>query len=324
MSQETAALDARIGGTYQSHPLWNCVSVSHPNESFWKADRETGIGASETASIFGVGYASCSPVTVWAEKTGNPEPVSPALQRLFDRGHRMESVIAAEVVAETGWEVKDTGDYTIFRSKDERFSRLFTTLDREVIHPDFGPCPMEMKNVHGRFWKDYEGDEAPLKHVVQCQHQMAVTGATHVVLAVLVGGADLKIFIVERNEQFIEAMVAKLDEFWGYVERREMPPVDESEATAKALARIYPEDDGETVDLPSEASKWDEDLEEIKARQKKVKEERTALENKIKAALGVATFGQLPDGGRFSWKLQKRSGYTVNPSQFRVLKRLKK
>ena len=119
-------------------------------------------------------------------------------------------------------------------------------------------------------------------------------------------------------------MVAKLDEFWGYVERREMPPVDESEATAKALARIYPEDDGETVDLPIEASKWDEELEEIKARQKKVKEERTALENKIKAALGVATFGQLPDGGRFSWKLQERSGYTVKPTQFRVLKRLKK
>lgn len=305
-------------------PSWSCEAFTHGSESEWLEDRSHGIGASETSSIFGVGYAGSSPITVYGSKIGKAEPIDAATQRLFDRSHLMESVIAAELRAETEWEISDPGDYTIFRSSDPKFSKLFSTLDRIAIHPEFGPIPAELKNINGRFWRDWDGDEAPLKHVVQTQHQMAVTGASHAILAGLIGGSDLKYFVIERNDKFIDAMTARLNEFWDCVISRTLPDVDESEATAKALFRIYPEDSGLAVNLPDDFAMFDARLKRLKEAEMVIKKNRTAIENKIKAAIGDATYGVLPGGGKFSWKLQVRAGYVVQQTEFRVLRRLKK
>lgn len=302
----------------------DCYSIDCETEDAWVRQRRNGVGASESSSIFGVGYAGASPVTVWAEKTGFPQEITPALQRLFDRGHLMEPVIAAEVEAETGFKVLDTGNFTIFRSDNPLFSLMFATLDRVIVHDELGAIPLELKNIQGRNWAEYEGDTPPLKHVVQCQHQMAVTGAGHVMLACLIGGSDLKLFVVKRDEGFVDVMAQKIIEFWGYVTSGEMPPVDESEATAKALARVFPQDDGETVELPIEFDGLAEELAELKQEAKETKAKITAIDSRIKAELGTATYGTLPGGGRFSWKTQERKGYTVEPSTSRVLRKLKK
>ena len=304
--------------------LFGCKVVELSNESEWLEMRRFGIGASDTASIFGVGYAGSSPVTVWESKTGEPREIEPALRRLFDRGHRMEPVIAAEYVAETGHEVVDPGEFTIFFSKDERYRNLFATLDRIVLHPDHGPIPLELKNIHGRNWRDYESDEAPLKHQIQCQHQMAVTGAEFAVLACLIGGADLKVYTIERNERFIETMVSQLDAFVALVESKTLPPVDKSEATAKALARIYPADDTTSIDLPPVADQWAEHLATAKEELKAAKKRVVGIENEIKAAIGEATRGNIPSGGGFTWKQQTRKSYVVEESTYRVLRMVKK
>ena len=304
--------------------LFGCKVIELSNESEWLEMRRSGIGASDTASIFGAGYAESSPITVWESKTGEPRGVSPAMQRIFDRSHRMESVIAAEFVAETGFEIVDPGEYTIFRSKDERYQNLFATLDRVVLDPDHGPIPLELKNIHGRNWAEYEDDEAPLKHQIQCQHQMAVTGAEFAVLACLIGGADLKIFLIERNERFIETMVSQLDAFVALVESKTLPPVDKSEATAKALARIYPADDTTSIDLPPVADQWAEHLATAKEELKAAKKRVVGIENEIKAAIGEATRGNIPSGGGFTWKQQTRKSYVVEESTYRVLRMVKK
>ena len=88
--------------------LWDCWQTEYLDRTSWLAARKSGIGASESASIFGVGYKGSSPVTVWYDKTTNEldqsEPTA-----LMRRGSRMEPVIAAEFADESGLEIIDPG-----------------------------------------------------------------------------------------------------------------------------------------------------------------------------------------------------------------------
>jgi len=44
--------------------------------------------------------------------------------------------------------------------------------------------------------------------------------------------------------------------------------------------------------------------------------------NQLIAAMGNASYAVAADGTRFSFKAQKRAGYTVEPKEIRVLRRL--
>lgn len=289
----------------QALPI-NAVMDVHSTREGWLAARKSMIGASESAAIFGVGYANQSPITVWNSKTGGPElEIEPAALKRMDRGRKLEPIIAAEFADETGLIVEDPGDFTIFRHPE--LDWLGATLDRIVIHDDYGPMPVEIKSVNGRFRNDWnEDDEPPLKYMVQVQHQMAVTGASHAYLVGLIGGDELVIRLIERNQRFIDAMLARLAEFWQYVLARTMPPVDESEATRAMLGLIYPRDTGEEITLPDDFIELDRELLDVKEQIKTLETREKAIENRIKAAIGDATRGVLPVGS-YTWKQQNRT-----------------
>lgn len=285
---------------------WKTIVETHDTESEWLEARKTGIGASEVAAIFGVGYANQSPMTVWANKTGAAElEFSVEQLRRMKRGKKLEPVIASEFEDETGLFANDPGDFTIFRSIV--FPFLFATIDRFCVHREYGPIPVELKAVHGRFRNEWnETEEPPLKYMVQVQAQMLVTGTTSCYLVGLVGGDELFVRLIERNQRFIDAMVSKLESFWGFVQRREMPPIDDSEATRAILGMIYPRDDGTEICLPEDANDWDRELIAVKDQIKTLESRKDGLENKIKAAIGEASRGTLATGS-YTWKQQTRS-----------------
>lgn len=304
--------------------VWQSTIYTHDTEAEWVDSRDRlGVGASEVAALIGfdVSYKGQSIITVFASKTGVREEFSESVKTLFRRGHEMEPIIAREFQIATGLECFDPGEYTIFANPEIEF--LFATLDRFVVHPDHGPIPVELKNVGWQCRKDWEGDRPVLKYEVQCQAQMAVTGTTHCYLVGYVGGNDLVIFLIERSQRFIDSMVKVVHDFWGYVQRRELPPVDESKATKDALKLIYPQDSGVEVDLPVEFIALDRDLIQIKEDIKLLDVRKDAIENKIKAAIGEATIGTLPTG-YYKWKTQHNAGYVVAPFTKRVLTRSKK
>lgn len=294
---------------------WTSVYERYETEAEWLEARKSGIGASEVASIFGCGYANTSPITVWSSKIGGPRiEFDAAALRRMNRGKKLESVIASEFEEETGYPTANPGDYAIFRSLDHEW--LFATLDRFTIHPEHGPIPIELKAVHGRYYADWdEEQEPPLKFQVQCQSQMAVTGTTHCYLVGLIGGDELVIRLIERNQRFIDAMLVRLEEFWGYVTRREMPPVDESEATRAILGMIYPRDTGAEISLPDEFVSLDRELLDIKDQIKTLESREKAIENQIKAAIGDCTRGVLPVGS-YTWKEQSRT--TIDAESLRA------
>ncbi len=118
-------------------------------------------------------------------------------------------------------------------------------------------------------------------------------------------------------------MLPHLIRFWECVQTRTPPEIDGSVLTSKVLSRLHPKDNGETVFFDPEAEQWDADLRSIKERIAALEEIKTLNENRIKAAIGAATFGQLPSGERYSFKTQQRAGYTVQATESRTLRRLK-
>lgn len=128
---------------------------------------------------------------------------------------------------------------------------------------------------------------------------------------------------IQRDDAFIEAALPHLEAFWQHVESRTPPPVDASPATAKILQKLHPEDSGETIDLPAEADRWHAELVEVKEKLKVLGELKTLNENRLKAAIGDGTFGQLPSGIRYSFKTQTRAAHEVKASTFRVLRTAK-
>ena len=103
--------------------------------------------------------------------------------------------------------------------------------------------------IHGsRLWRDGVPEYVQL----QVMHQLAVTGKQAADVAVLIGGQELQVFRIERDEALIEQLIALEQQFWGYVERDQQPPADGSDSADLALRCLYPRDSGTTLDLSSD------------------------------------------------------------------------
>lgn len=279
----------------------------------WLTARASFLGASETAGILGCGYADQSPITIWASKVhGIADELEMKRLRI---GVLMEPVLRELFTDETGIVLDDLPPWTVYRHA--QFPWMGATLDGIA-----GGIPVELKNVGPYNRKDWEG-EPPLKFLVQVQHQIAVCDAPYGYLFGLIGGNEPVVTRVERHDRLIAIILQKLAEFWGYVERRELPPVDDSEATAKALSRLWSEEPGKSVLLPYEALEWAERFEAAKEAKKAAEAEETKYGNLLKAAIADAECGDVPGFGRYSYKTQTRRAYTVEEATFRVLRRVK-
>lgn len=301
-----------------------CIVEDYQNRDEWLLARMSGVGASDVAAILGEGYKDQSPLTVWDSKKNPPREVPPEKLKRFQIAKRLEPAMRAIFTDETGWPCELPGEYTICRSRE--FPWLCASLDGLIEHPEYGLCVGELKDVGQHNRHEWENDEPPLKYAIQVQAQMATTGLPFGFCMALCGREPI-IKAVPRNERFIDAMIGKLAEFWDYVERGELPPIDASAATGRILAKLWPEDSGATVVLPPAAAEWDAALTKAKEDIKEAEARKLAAENLIKAAIGDASYGDLPDGGRYSWKSQdrrilcKHCGEVLSDSTFRVLRR---
>lgn len=260
----------------------------------WLNARKDGIGASDVASILGVPGAFASPLEIWAQKIGEDysRKIDDTLNEMFHFGHRMEPLIAEELVDRTGYEV---------RPEPRTLAHPITGFVRSNLDSwvsvDGTWCPGEFKNASA-YTLDQWLQEPPLKYQVQVQAQMYVTGAPMAVIAALVGGCRFLWTTVERNDEFIAAMVRRLTLFWHMVMENERPRA--CELDIELLKSLAETDDELAIVLPFEAIHWaaqrTEFKEEIKERQALVRE----ADAKIWEAMGDASVGELPDNsGQF-------------------------
>jgi putative phage-type endonuclease len=295
----------------------------------WLAERQSGIGASESACALGLSPYK-SPLRLWAEKTGQIEPDDLSDKLAVRLGTEMEQAVGRIFQEESRRQVNFWPQHTVARHKDAPFMlctpdaiETFNNRDGVLQIKTAGRSQEHLWSPRGPGLLRVAAD-APPEYQVQLAHEMEVLGFEWGTLACAIDRQFIAYFDLERNERFAQVLMAKLADFWEMVLTKTPPEADWTESTREAILKLHPNDDGSSVDLPDEAATWDAELREAKEKAKELDRYIAERENRIRLAIGPATFGVLPNGQRYSFKHQHRKGYTVAESDIRVLLRLKK
>jgi putative phage-type endonuclease len=216
--------------------IWRPVSasveaLSYESHEEWLAIRRTGIGGSDAPAVVGLNpYATA--YDVYLDKRQEREPVDLSQNAAVRWGNRLEDAIAEEYSEQTGRVVHRVK--RVLRRRDRPY--LIASLDRRVVGDSRG---LEIKTAGAHMagdWGESGTDHIPEQYLVQVQHYMAVTGYASFDVAVLIGGRDFRIFVVDRDEELIASMMDPLAEFWRRVEAGEPPAV----STPDDARRLHP------------------------------------------------------------------------------------
>lgn len=324
----------------------------------WLEARRTMVGASDSPSILGIGYSGSSPMSVWASKVEPVDDNESETPERFEIGLALESTILDLYRRRSGRNVVKTTGYELRRHGEH--SHIGASLDGIVIDPEVDPAiaiPAEIKNVgshNASEWgrcpactfnplrrynpkpadRDDPGCElcagigriTPARFLVQVQHQMLVTGAPYGILIALIGGSELVSRVIQRDEAFIEALVARLAEFWQSVEAKDPPPADGSEAAVRVLNRLYPQSRDVCVQLNDRIGAAVAQLHGCRKRIKSLEDDKRQAESMIKEAMRSAKYAMTSDGSVVRWARTEIAGgtFTREPYTRHVLSFLKK
>ncbi len=243
--------------------------------------RRNGIGGSDMPSLFGLGYRTA--VEVWADKVYG---VDQAPNALMVRGSDLEPLVADKWSEQTGIEIEAAG--MIWHPTEPL---IFATLDyRPVDRPtEVGP---ECKVVDK--WAEWKWEDGPPLGVqLQCQMQMAVTGATICYVAAMwLDLWEVRPYAVERDDTAIASAILWAGRFWeDHVLTMRPPPVTAARDAA-ALRWVVERDDAEARVEPDTVARWAA----AKATASAAKTEAETARAEILGALNGAKTGVGPDG----------------------------
>lgn len=271
----------------------------------WLELRRSGIGASEIAAVLGASTWG-SPISVWSEKisTEPPDLESPSEAALW--GTLLEPVVLAELGRRAEVPVTRSGE--LLRST--RHPWALATLDGWAEHPTHGRVPAEAKTAAG--WKESDWEDGPpFAYRLQVEQQLLVTGAPVALIGCLLGGQRLIWCWIESHPELRAQVIQGGSAFWRYVLDGELPPTDGHPATLRALARIYPRDDGSAIRFPDEICESLFERDRIKTALSELEARGAAIDARLKAELGSATEGTTTDGRRVTWKTNARGVRTL-------------
>ncbi len=301
-------------------PALQLVKTQNLPREQWLLVRQGGIGSSDAAAAVGLNpYQSA--LELWMQKTGRAvSPTDPAAgtdprdslqpdESPLYWGTLLEPIVAAHYTRRTGHRVRRIN--AVLQHPDHPWMRA--NIDREVMGaPDVQLLECKTAGIQGSWlWRDGVPEYVQL----QVQHQLAVTGKQAADVAVLLGGQELQIYRIYRDDSLIAHLIDLERTFWGYVERDEPPPADGSDSADRVLRVLYPRDSGATLDLSKDLvmSAVFSDL--VAVRQTLATQ--SALEAQLKQSLqqrmGDATRAVF-EAGEISWKRSK-DGSTLDTTR---------
>ena len=102
---------------------------------------------------------------------------------------------------------------------------------------------------------------------------------------------------MDRDQELIDYLIKIESDFWKLVQEGTPPPMDGSDASRDLLNRLYPESNGEAIELPDTALELIEQRDYWAQQEKEAAEKKQEAENKLKDLLGeVKSAG--PETGR--------------------------
>lgn len=279
------------------HKNLNTISTVGMSREAWLSHRRNSIGGSDAAAILGLNSYS-SPYTVWADKMGILPPKED--NEAMRLGRDLEDYVAQRFCEASGKKVRRWNAIIT----NPRYPWAHANVDRMIVGEDAG---LECKTTSVLNLKKFKDGEYPANYYVQCVHYMACTGAARWYLGVLILGVGFRWFVIERDEEEIAALMKSEEEFWRYVESKTEPPADGSEPTMDSLQTIYPDSNGETMDLFGYQSSFD-CIAAVEAQIKELEGIRDQYKAQIMQAMGDVEKGICGDV-KVSWKTQTRSSF---------------
>ena len=296
----------------KTKPALKLVRTRDLSRDEWLTVRRQGIGSSDAAAAVGLNPYK-SQLQLWMEKTGR-DGALPVVDPNDDQspmywGTLLEPIVAAHYTRRSGHRVRRVNAVL----QHPEHSWMLANIDREVVGAsDVQILECKTAGIHGaRLWRDGVPEYVQL----QVMHQLAVTGKQAADVAVLLGGQELQVFRIERDDTLIAQLVVLEQQFWGYVERDQQPPADGSASAELALRCLYPRDSGTTLDFSTdlEMSGVFSDLLAVR----EVITTQTALESQLKQRIqqrmGEATRAVF-EIGEVSWKRSK-DGTSLDTTQ---------
>lgn len=271
--------------------LVNTKEISHDE---WLILRKKSIGGSDAGCLVDMNPWK-SPITLYADKMGlSKDKETNEAMRL---GNDLEEYVAQRFCEETGKKVRKDN----FMWMHDDYDFITANVDREIVGENAG---LECKTMNSFAGYDLEGGEVPAQYYAQCQHYMMVKGYDRMYLAILVFQKGIFTVTVERNQEFIDELMAAEIHFWTEnIEKKQMPAPDGSEDSLETLQTVFPQEHSAEIDVDDTQIKRYRELADLI---KKLKTEQDEVKAQICFALGDAAVG-IGNDFACSWKSQKRS-----------------
>lgn len=215
-----------------------------------RIERKKYIGSSDIAALFtGPDGKSLDPfktaADVWASKVFDIKDKDSTEAQ--SRGNRHERAMIQFVAEKTGTKIEDNPEHLRFVCEEypmfavcEKHPIFAANLDGYTLTET--PIIVEVKTTSmGDEYGEPETDQVPFRVNLQVHHQMLCTGwnkAYVATLRALFGRLDESLYIVNRDERIIEAIVKRGMDFWNNHVLAKTPPPDSQPGDIELYKRI--------------------------------------------------------------------------------------
>lgn len=267
-------------------------------------ERQKGIGGSDVGAIMGVNKYK-SVFEVYMDKIEIIEDAVESINHksLYENksesaywGETLKEVNAKEYTVRTGKKVRKENKVLI----DSEYDFMRANIDRKVI----GENSILMCKTSSTFLaKEYEGEEIPASFILQCQHNMRVSGTSKCYIASLIGGQKFVIKEIERDDELINMIIEKEKDFWyNHVLKKVPPLIDGSFGAKKYIESKYKNSEiGLEIALPEDYMNMIQEYTNIKENIHNLDQQLKQIENSIKDEMKSAEIGIL-EKYRVNWK----------------------
>ena len=286
--------------------------IFYPESEFHDV-RKKFVGASEVAGILNIGgdiSKYSTPLSVFMDKMGMSEKMDNDAYHLR-RGRNMEQYVIDEYIHRTGSKMypckKENG-------KGKMISYIqHPDIPFAAFHPDslviskgfdfFSEKGFEAKTSSVfSDWGPEGTDDIPYAYIIQVQWGMfCCPELQEFDLAVEIGLRDYRIYNIKRNQELIDAMYEKVDQFWNkHILTKEPPPATGTQVDQKILNAMFIESSG-TINANEKINRAAHTLKILKEQLKLVEEAKIVEENIIKDEMKDNS-NCIGDDFKVSWK----------------------
>lgn len=285
----------------------------------WLERRRSGVGASDVAGILGISPWE-SPYSIWLSKVLPGQPEKDPTDAM-DFGRRAEAMLG-EWFEDRNPGLYVRGEQTECHHPDHMW--MSCTVDGFVFESSTDDISAALGIVEFKTSADSAAEWAehiPDYYATQATWTLAVTGMERAwfgVLHLAWGRPEFRTYVFERDEDDESFVVGRCTAFWHeYVLTGIAPPVDDHEATTRAIKAQWPTAEG-SIDADDKARVLVRDLRTSKAMSKAFESRIATAENELRVLLGEheALVDGVTDRGKpnvlASWKGQERTSIDVD------------